>query len=107
MIKQLEPVELPEDLAEWCHPDLHLIDPRLTDGEERPYTKEEWEKLQSDGGISIIAKIFEIEDICELIGKEDIEDLTGWNPEPPTKSYFLICSYSTEDALVLWWAKKV
>ncbi|QHJ83335.1 MAG: hypothetical protein [Bacteriophage sp.] len=108
MIKQLEPVAVPNDFSEWCHPDLALIDPRMVDGSEEPYSKEEWEKMQSDGGVSIKALTYAIDDVSEAIGSDDLEDWTGWKPEPPSPTHFLISGYSTEhDFIVLWWAEKV
>lgn len=106
MIKQLEPVVVPDDFAEWFHPDLRLIDPRMSDSSEKPYSKEEWEKLNADGGVSIKVEVHDFEDICEATGGDDLEDWSGWNPEPPSPKHFLISAFSTEDAVILWWAIK-
>ncbi|ENV46214.1 hypothetical protein P255_02953 [Acinetobacter brisouii CIP 110357] len=108
MIKQLEPVQVPVDFAEWSHPDLMLIDPRLQTSSEEPYSREEWEKMQSDGGITIKVEQHSIEDVSEIIGDDDLEDWSNWKPNPPTPDHFLICGFSTEyDFIVLWWAKKI
>ncbi|MDI3237543.1 hypothetical protein QK338_05355 [Acinetobacter ursingii] len=108
MIKQLGPVAVPTDFAEWCHPYLHLIDPRMTDSSEETYSIEEWAKMESDGGVSIKAITYSVEDVSEAIGNDDLEDWTGWKPEPPSPEHFLICAFSTEyDVIVLWWAKKL
>lgn len=107
MIKQIKAVDVPVDFAEWCHPDLHLIDPRMADDSELPYSKEEWAKMQSDGGIEIKAEAHCIEDVALIVG-EDLEDWSGWEPTPPSNEHFLLCAFSTEyDYIVLWWAKEV
>ncbi|MCH7381287.1 hypothetical protein [Acinetobacter higginsii] len=106
MIKQLKAVDVPVDFSEWCHPDLYLIDPRMTDDSEESYSKEEWTKMQSDGGIEIKAESHCIEDVALIVG-DDLEDWSGWEPTPPSNEHFLLCAYSTEyDSIVLWWAKE-
>ena len=54
MIKQLKPIELPDDLCWWFHPDFNSIDPMHDCDEERGYTPEEWDQLQVNGNIDIL-----------------------------------------------------
>lgn len=107
MIKQLLPVELPEDICWWFHPDIQFIDPLHNCNEERGYTTEEWETIQANGNINIeIDTSYDGWDIEEAIGDTD-GHWTGWKPTPPTPDHFLIAAFDTEHIeCVLWWAKQ-
>ncbi|MEX5287022.1 hypothetical protein [Acinetobacter towneri] len=105
MIKQLQAVTVPDDFCYWFHPDLKLIDPRMQDGKECGYSREEWQKMQDDGGIQINLEVYQYEDIPE-ISDEDMANWSNWKPSPPTSEHFLLCAYDTENCdIVLWWAK--
>ena len=104
MIKQLKPVELPDDLCWWFHPDFNSIDPMRDCDEERGYTPEEWELLQANGNIDI--SIDTSVDLEEIDPNADGE-WKDFKLTPPTPEHFLIASFDTEhwDCAVFWWAK--
>ena len=104
MIKQLKPVELPDDICWWFHPDLNSIDPMHNCDEERGYTPEEWELLQDNGNIDI--SIDTSVDLEEIDPNTDGE-WKGFKPTPPTPEHFLIAAFDSEhlDSAILWWAK--
>ncbi|MBP8005834.1 hypothetical protein MMO38_13930 [Acinetobacter sp. NIPH 1852] len=104
MIKQLKPVELPDDIYNWSHPDLSLVDPRWNDHDERGYTKEELATLECNAGIKLKFEGHWYEDIPE-VPEEDGCDWSKWKPQPPSSEYFLIAAYDSEDGPFLWWAK--
>lgn len=105
MIKQLLPVELPEQLFNWSHPDLPLVDPLWNSDEERGYTATEWELFQNNAGVEIWANSYWYDDISE-IPEDDGCDWSKWKPEPPAEGLFLIAAYDTEDGPMLLWAKQ-
>jgi len=104
MIKQLMPVELPEDLCWWFHPDFCEIDPLAKCDEERGYTAEEWNLLQANGNIDIS---IDTSIDLEIIDPNANGEWTGFKPVPPTPEHFLIASFDSEhlDSAILWWAK--
>lgn len=104
MIKQLMPVELPEDLYWWFHPDFCEIDPLAKCDEERGYTAEEWNLLQANGNIDIS---IDTSIDLEIIDPNANGEWTGFKPVPPTPEHFLIASFDSEhlDSAILWWAK--
>ncbi|ENX57615.1 MULTISPECIES: hypothetical protein [Acinetobacter] len=104
MIKQLQPVSLPRNIFNWSHPDLHLVDPRWNDGEERGHSKEELAILERNAGIKVITQEYDYDDLTETLG-DDCSNWTNWKPLPPTPQHFLIGAYDTEDGPFLWWAK--
>ncbi|WHP05758.1 hypothetical protein QLH32_17420 [Acinetobacter corruptisaponis] len=106
MIKQLKPVSVPDNFYCWSHPDMHLVDPRWNDGDERPYSDEEFELLQANAGVNIQIETFDPFDEISEISKIDYSDWSKWKPQPPTPAHFLIGAYDTEDGPVLWWAKE-
>ena len=103
----LQPIELPEQICWWFHPDFKFIDPMADCHDERGYTPEEWTKIQDDGCIDItIDTSVSIEDIEQTLGRETDGEWDGWKPEPPTPDHFLIAAFDTENVeCVLWWAK--
>ncbi|MGB8483351.1 MAG: hypothetical protein WCD61_07430 [Acinetobacter bohemicus] len=104
MIKQLKPIELPDDLCWWFHPDFNLIDPMHNRDEERGYTLEEWDQLQVNGNVDIsIDTSIDLEEI----DPDATGDWKGFKPKPPTPEHFLIAAFDSEhlDSAILWWAK--
>lgn len=99
---QIQPVELPDDLFDWFHPDFAAHD-TIDDDAER-YTQEQFDQLQINLGVKILIKSFWYEDIPE-IPEEDGCDWSKWKPKPPTADHFLIAAFDTEDGPHLWWAK--
>ena len=105
MIKQLKPIELPDDLCWWFHPDFKSIDPMRGCDEERGHTPEEWDQLQVNGNIDIL--IDTSIDLSE-IDPDANGEWKGYTPIPPSPEHFLIASFDTEhwDYAVFWWAKE-
>lgn len=108
IIKQLYPVELPEDICWWFHPDLKYVDPLWGSESEDGYTDEQWQQLKEQGNIEItIDSSISIDDIEEVLGRETDGEWTGWKPNPPSHEHFLLAAYDTDNSeCVLWWAKK-
>lgn len=104
-INQIMPVDLPDDLCWWFHPDLAQFEPDLRD-EERAYTNQEWQEIQDKAGIEIKTECLDYDVIGQAVGREVEDDWSGWSPTPPSQEYFLIAAFDTEDSdVILWWAK--
>ncbi|OEY95934.1 hypothetical protein BJI46_02435 [Acinetobacter qingfengensis] len=104
-IKQLKPVPVPDNFYCWSHPDMHLVDPRWSDDDERPYTQEDFNLLKDNAGVDITHESFDPFDEIPKISNDSC-DWSKWKPKPPSPDHFLIGAYDTEDGPVLWWAKQ-
>ena len=97
---QIQPVELPENLFNWFHPDIELFD-TIEEGAEA-YTKEQWEQLKVNLGVEIEPQILDYDDIPNI--PDDAIVWSNWKPEPPEDGLFLIAAFDSENGPVLWWA---
>lgn len=97
---QIQPVELPENLFNWFHPDIELFD-TIEEGAET-YTKEQWEQLKVNLGVGIEPQILDYDEIPNI--PDDAIVWSNWKPEPPEDGLFLIASFDSENGPVLWWA---
>lgn len=97
---QIQPVELPENLFNWFHPDIELFD-TIEEGAES-YTREQWEQLKVNLGVGIETQILDYDDIPNI--PDDAIVWSNWKPKPPEDGLFLIASFDSENGPVLWWA---
>lgn len=97
---QIQPLELPENLFNWFHPDIELFD-TIEEGAEA-YTREQWEQLQVNLGVKIETQLLDYDEIPNI--PEDAIVWPNWKPQPPELGYFLIAAFDSENGPVLWWA---
>ncbi|ENV03446.1 DUF551 domain-containing protein [Acinetobacter sp. NIPH 817] len=97
---QIQPMELPENLFNWFHPDIELFD-TIEEGTES-YTKDQWKQLQLSLGVKIETQLLDYDEIPNI--PEDAVVWPNWKPEPPEQGLFLIAAFDSEDGPVLWWA---
>lgn len=97
---QIQPLELPENLFNWFHPEIELFD-TIEEGAEA-YTREQWEHLQANLGVKIETQLLDYDEIPNI--SEEAIVWPNWKPQPPELGYFLIAAFDSEDGPVLWWA---
>lgn len=97
---QIKPIELPENLFNWLHPDIEQHD-TIEEGAEA-YTREQWEQLKVNLGVGIETQILDYDDIPNI--PDDAIVWSNWKPEPPEDGLFLIAALDSENGPVLWWA---
>lgn len=97
---QIQPIEPPENLFNWFHPDIELFD-TIEEGVEA-YTREQWAQLQVNLRVEIETQLLDYDEIPNI--PEDAVVWPNWKPEPPEQGLFLIAAFDSENGPVLWWA---
>ncbi|HGW3616708.1 TPA: DUF551 domain-containing protein [Acinetobacter baumannii] len=97
---QIQPIDLPENLFNWFHPDIELFN-TIEEGVEA-YTQEQWEQLKLNLRVEIETQLLDYDEIPNV--PEDAVVWPNWKPEPPEQGLFLIAAFDSEDGPVLWWA---
>ena len=81
---QIQPIEPPENLFNWFHPDIQLFD-TIEEGAEA-YTREQWAQLQMNLRVEIETQLLDYDEIPNI--PEDAVVWPNWKPEPPEQGLF-------------------